>query len=121
MRCFPLTLPLPGCFSLEVLCTECALFVIRNHHWIAFLQKSVHFPSQTMHISKATGAFSCFHSNAAQHSWYQCVMILQILAVDILFLMYLFLYIINIFSQGKMVLTAAVFVGVVEFSTILSI
>lgn len=47
-------------------------------------------------------------------------MIFQIVAVGILFLMYLFLYIINLFGQGKMVLSAAVFIGVVQFPTILS-
>lgn len=47
-------------------------------------------------------------------------MILQTPAMGILVFMYLFLYIINLFSQGKMVLTAAVCVGVVQVSTVLS-
>lgn len=55
------------------------------------------------------------------HGWYQCVMILQMPAVSILSFVCLFLYIINLFGRGRVVLTAAVFVGVVQVSTILSI
>lgn len=61
MRHFPLTLPFSSSCSLVVLCTECGLFVFRNHHWIVFLQTCVHSPSQTIYISRATGPFNYFH------------------------------------------------------------
>lgn len=48
-------------------------------------------------------------------------MILQMPAVSILFSVYLFLHITNLFGWGGVVFTAAVFVGVVQVSTILSI
>lgn len=71
---------------------------------------------ETLWQEKENKGIGCLY-----HSWYQCVMILQMPAVSILFSVYLFLYITNLFGRGGVVFTAAVFVGVVQVSTILSI